>query len=113
MENYKDTVDAFSKYLDNISDSKLDNMLSNIDAMGITGPSVEEYISFVTGVAASFLDEPSETSTIEEVGCIFEDTQVAKSSSFRVPTTIPDRARVQIANATDYAAGESLYSKAA
>lgn len=28
----------FNKYLDNLSDSKLDTLLANVDAMGITGP---------------------------------------------------------------------------
>ena len=54
METIDTTVAAFEKYLENISDSKLDKMLAKIDTMGIKGPTVEEYFSNLTDTIGSF-----------------------------------------------------------
>lgn len=43
--NLDESLNSFREYMDRISDSKLDMILSAIDETGIEGPSVEEYFA--------------------------------------------------------------------
>jgi len=88
MKDFDESVEALEKYLFNVSDAKLDEMLAKIDAMGITGPSVEEYFSTLTEKVGSVFNEISETSTISEVELLFSDTRINTSQRFEFPTHI-------------------------
>ena len=88
MDKLKESLRAFGSYLDNISDPKLDQMLAEIDTMGISGPSVEEYFTSVNSVVSSFFDEPSETSTIAEVESLLSDTRIDGTSNFGMPNYV-------------------------
>jgi hypothetical protein len=85
MKTLDETLVAFEKYLDNISDSKLNEMLDQIDQMGINGPSVDEYFSRLTGNVSSFYNDVSETSTIADVESLFCDTRINSSHKFDIP----------------------------
>lgn len=51
VENLDESLNSFREYMDRISDSKLDMILSAIDETGIEGPSVEEYFANITELA--------------------------------------------------------------
>lgn len=115
MKPLDNTLAAFEKYLDNISDSKLDKMLEEIDQMGIGGPSVEEYFSALSNNITSFFNELSETSTIVDVEKLFCDTRISESQSFKVPHSVsedfcsPELSSPQ----SSFYAGETQYLMAA
>lgn len=115
MKTLDKTLASFEKYLENISDSKLDKILDEIDRMGINGPSVEEYFSTVTNSITSFFNDLSETSTIVDVEKLFSDTRISESQCFEVPNSVsedicsPELASPQ----SSFYAGESQYLMAA
>jgi hypothetical protein len=117
MKTLDETLAAFEKYLENISDSKLDKMVDQIDEMGIKGPTVEEYFYKLTENVSSFFDA-SETSTIADVEKLFCDTRIKKSQKFEIPSSpkvYPEQAYPAEAETTQNClyAGENQYLKAA
>lgn|SRR5690606_23678761 len=80
MENLDESLNSFREYMDRISDSKLDMILSAIDETGIEGPSVEEYFANITDATGTFLQEPSEIR--EELIELFTDSQIEGTSIY-------------------------------
>jgi len=116
METIDKTLSAFEKYLENISDAKLDKMLSKIDEMGIKGPTVDEYFSNLTDNVGSFFNDISETSTIADVERLFCDTRIKRSQKFEIPSlpSIPKEYPTQVTATQDCLyAGENTYFMAA
>jgi hypothetical protein len=54
MENMNESLEAFQKFLDTVSDEKLDAMIQEIEALGIKGPSVDEYMQGLNDRVSSF-----------------------------------------------------------
>lgn len=114
MDKLQDSLRSFETFLANISDEKLDAMLAKIDAMGIQGPSADEYMESLNRGVASFYDEPSETCTMEEVDILFNDTHIKDTSTFGMPA-----ASFLCAGTTlsvpleEYSASENIYAMAA
>ena len=116
MKQIDETITAFEKYLDTVSDSKLDKMLEQIDLMGINGPTVDEYFSSLTENISSFFNEVSETSTIADVESLFCDTRISRSHKFNVPPVgISGFCSPELASqdSSFYSSGETPYLMAA
>lgn len=115
MKTLDETLTAFDKYLETISDSKLDKMLQQIEEMDIKGPSVDEYFSSLTGNVSSFLNDFSETSTISDVENLFCDTRIKNSHSFDIPNTKESGtiAAISTSPQSSLYSGESQYLMAA
>jgi hypothetical protein len=88
MNTIDDSLKAFERFLESVSDEKLDNMISKIDQMGIEGPSVDDYFSKINDSIASFYNidysEAILSALIEEC---FSDTRVSDSAIYTVPTS--------------------------
>jgi hypothetical protein len=113
MKTLDETLSAFEKYLENISDSKLDKILSKIDELGINGPTVDEYFSNLTENVGSFFNDISETSTIAEVEELFSDTRIKNSQKFDIPAG-SEQTRSEFKETDNcFYAGENQYQMAA
>lgn len=56
MSKIEDSLKAFDNLMNTISDEKLDKMIAEIDAKGIEGPSVDEYMQRVSKAVAFYSD---------------------------------------------------------
>lgn len=57
MNNLEKSLIAFEKLMVQLSDEKLDTLISKIDDKGIVGPSVDEYFSKLNASIGSFFND--------------------------------------------------------
>lgn len=58
MNDFKISVLAFEKLINQLSDEKFNSIVEKIDAKGISGPSVDDYFAKLNDSISAFFNEP-------------------------------------------------------
>lgn len=60
MNNLENSLIAFERLMEQLSDEKLDFLISKIDSKGITGPTVDEYFGNLNNSISAFYREKAD-----------------------------------------------------
>lgn len=118
MDSLEEKLRSFERFLDKISDSELDLLLSDIDGMNIKGPSVDEYLSSLNQSVNAFFDNSLDHLIKEAVNEQKERIELCKGNTlltaeFDSLTNYSGVVFSEISTDTTVTVGESNYAMAA
>lgn len=88
MNKLEKSLVAFEKLMNQLSDEKLDSLISKIDKKGIKGPSVDEYFGKITQSIASFYEglPSSSTASVSQYTKISsQEAHIGKNGFYHFP----------------------------